>query len=137
MSAKAGRRRNARGPAEKAPLAVMRWLFATLLSLLLTVLGLAVILFGVVFIVAAVLRAVEKGGVGVWVGAAVVTGFSVAVGFLGLRLIGRFRPWLVWRLAGSSVPAIPALFSAMWNSPHGAYSGTVGGGGDGGGGGGG
>lgn len=112
---------------------VLRWLWASALSLLLFLVGAALAVFGLILAIVAVVRVVEELRPSVMIASLVLSVGGVALLLGAVRLITRFRPWAVMRLSGRDVPAVPALLAAMWGaSEAGVYSSF--GGGDGGGG---
>lgn len=103
-----------------------RRLAAGALSLLLSLIGEALVFFGAVVAVAVLAEAAQAERS--WAGGVGVALIGVAVLVAGVLFIGRVRPWIVRRLAGVEVTRLPWLLAAMWNGPEGAYSGGSGGG---------
>lgn len=101
-----------------------RRLLAVVLSLVLVLVGIAVIGVGVICAIVAVEEAIKEGDVLTWIFAAcfgLIVGGGLVVG--GVRSITRVRPWVVRRLTGREVPRVPAPLRALATGPGGEWSG--------------
>ena len=81
---------------------------AVALSFVLVLVGIAVVIGGLSLAIEAVLQATDESEAGGWLAALAMLVAGLAIVFGGVRLVTRFRPWLVRRLCGYEVPRIPA-----------------------------